>query len=92
MLLWENVTRGNTLNENEEPYNTRSYRKRLGLLREGSMEMKVYDLCDKTKTAEEIAKTLRESIGNVNSYIGMLKKKGLIRSSEEEGKEIYRQT
>jgi len=62
-----------------------------GLLKEGSIKMQVYNLCDGTKTTEEIAQALQKSNDYVNSYLSILRREGLIRSYEKGGKQVHEQ-
>lgn len=62
-----------------------------GLLKEGSVKMQVYNLCDGTKTTEEIAQALQKSNDYVNSYLSILRREGLIRSFEKGGKQVHEQ-
>lgn len=61
------------------------------LLKEGSIKMQVYNLCDGTKTTEEIAQTLQKSNDYVNSYLSILRREGLVRSYEKGGKQVHEQ-
>lgn len=60
------------------------------LLKEGSEQKKIYDLCD-DKTTQEIATTLQKSLEYVNSNLSLLRKKGLIKTVEREGKKVHEQ-
>ncbi len=62
-----------------------------GLLKEGSVKMQVYNLCDGTKTTEEIAQAIQKSNDYVNSYLSILRREGLIRSYEKGGKQVHEQ-
>jgi predicted transcriptional regulator len=61
------------------------------LLKEGSIKMQVYNLCDGTKTTEEIAQALQKSNDYVNSYLSILRREGLIRSYEKGSKQVHEQ-
>lgn len=61
------------------------------LLKEGSVKMQVYNLCDGTRTAQDIAQALQKSVEYVNSYLSILRREGLIRSVEKDGKLVHEQ-
>lgn len=60
------------------------------LLKEGSEQKKIYDLCD-GKTTQEIAIALQKSIEYVGSNISILRRKGLVKTVERNGKKINEQ-
>lgn len=60
------------------------------LLKEGSEQKKIYDLCD-GKTTQEIANTMQKSVEYVNSNLSMLRRKGLIKTVEKDGKKVHEQ-
>lgn len=61
------------------------------LLKEGSVKLQVYTLCDGTKTTQEIAQAIQKSVEYVNSYLSILRREGLIRTIEKEGKQVHEQ-
>ncbi|MEM1577360.1 MAG: hypothetical protein QXT98_07610 [Archaeoglobaceae archaeon] len=61
------------------------------LLKEGSVKLQVYNLCDGTKTTQDIAQALQKSVEYVNSYLSILRREGLIRTVEKEGKLVHEQ-
>lgn len=61
------------------------------LLRKGSMKEKIYDLCDGTRTASDIAKAIGKDNTYVGSYLSILRREGLIRSTERDGKLVHEQ-
>lgn len=61
------------------------------LLKEGSVKMQVYNLCDGTRTAQDIAQALQKSVEYVNSYLSILRREGLIRTVEKDGKLVHEQ-
>ena len=61
------------------------------LLRKGSVKEKIYDLCDGTRTAPDIAKAIGKDNPYVQSYLSILRREGLIRSVERDGKLIHEQ-
>jgi RNA polymerase-binding transcription factor DksA len=60
------------------------------LLKPGSRENQVYDLCDGTMT-QDIANKTQKSSDYTNSVISTLRRKGLIRTIERDGKKIHEQ-
>jgi hypothetical protein len=62
-----------------------------GLLKEGSMKLQVYDLCDGTKTTKDIADALQKSTDYVFSYLSILRREGLIRTFEKDGNQVHEQ-
>jgi len=61
------------------------------LLKEGSVKFQVYNLCDGTKTTQEIAQSIQKSTDYVNSYLSILRREGLVRTAEKEGRQIHEQ-
>jgi response regulator of citrate/malate metabolism len=61
------------------------------LLTPGSIKEKVYDMCDETKTAEEIAQAIGKGAAYVRSYLSILRREGFIRNVVKDGKTVYRQ-
>jgi preprotein translocase subunit SecA len=61
------------------------------LLKEGSIKQQIYNLCDGTKTTKDMASTIQKDSGYVNSYLTILRREGLIRSVEKDGKQIHEQ-
>lgn len=62
------------------------------LLRKGSIKEKIYNLCDGTRTASDIAKTIGKDNTYVGSYLSILRREGLVRSMERDGKLVHEQT
>ncbi len=60
------------------------------LLKEGSEQKKIYDLCD-GETTQEIATALQKSPEYVNSNISLLRRKGLIKTVEKDSKKVHEQ-
>lgn len=60
------------------------------LIKEGSEQKKIYDLCD-GKTTQEIATALQKSIDYVSSNISILRRKGLDKTVEHDRKKINEQ-
>jgi len=61
------------------------------LLKEGSVKLQVYNLCDGTKTTQDVAQALQKSTDYVNSYLSILRREGLIRTVEKEGRQVHEQ-
>jgi uncharacterized membrane protein YgaE (UPF0421/DUF939 family) len=60
------------------------------LLKEGSEEEKIYQLCD-SKTTQEIAAVVQKSDKYETAVISTLRRKGLIKTLEKEGKKVHKQ-
>jgi len=61
------------------------------LLKEGSIKLQVYTLCDGTKTTQDLAQALQKSTDYTNSYLSILRREGLIRTVEKDGKQFHEQ-
>lgn len=61
------------------------------LLKEESIKLQVYNLCDGTKTTKDIAQAIQKSTDYVSSYLSILKREGLIRTVDKEGKQVHEQ-
>lgn len=61
------------------------------LLPTGSIKKKIFELCDGTKTASEIATEIEKESGYVNSYLSILRREGLISSFEKDGNLVHEQ-
>ena len=61
------------------------------LLKEDTIELQIYELCDGTRTTKDIAKEIHKSVGYVRSYISRLRRKGLIQTIELDGRTIHKQ-
>jgi hypothetical protein len=59
-------------------------------LKEGSEQYKIYQLCD-GKTTQEIATGVQKSADYVSSNLTLLKRKGLIKTVERDGKKVHEQ-
>lgn len=59
------------------------------LLKSGSAEEQVYDLCDGENTNSDIASKLKKSTDNINAVLSNLRKKKLIRYSDSNGKKVH---
>lgn len=60
------------------------------LLKEGSEEKKIYDMCD-GKTNEDLIAATGKTAPYVRSVISTLRQKGLIRTVERDGKKVHEQ-
>jgi hypothetical protein len=61
------------------------------LLPEGSVKLQIYELCDGTKTLQDIAAAIQKPDNYVSSYLSILRRDGLIRGAEREGLQVYGQ-
>lgn len=61
------------------------------LLKEGSVKQKVYDLCDGTRTTKDLAESIGKDVSYVSSYLTILRREGLVRTIDKEGKQIHEQ-
>jgi hypothetical protein len=61
------------------------------MLKEGSVKLQIYKLCDGTKTTQDIAQNIQKSIEYVNSYLSILRREGFIRTNEKEGRQVHEQ-
>lgn len=59
------------------------------LLKEGTIKKQVYNMCDGSKTTKDIAAMIQKDIGYVNSYLSILRREGLVRTVEKEGKQVH---
>lgn len=61
------------------------------LLKEGTIKLQIYNLCDGNKTTQDITQVIKKSAEYVGSYISILRRDGLIRTVEKEGKQVHEQ-
>jgi len=61
------------------------------LLKEGTVKLQIYNLCDGTKTTQDLAQAIQKSTDYVNSYLSILRREGLIRTVEKESKQVHEQ-
>lgn len=61
------------------------------LLPSGSIKERIYNMCDRTKTAADMAQEIEKGTGYVYSYLSTLRREGLIRNVEIEGEQVYEQ-
>ena len=61
------------------------------LLKEGSVKLQVYNLCDGTRTTKQIADAIQKSTDYVSSYLSILRREGLIRTVEKDGVQVHEQ-
>lgn len=55
------------------------------LLKEGSVKLQIYELCDGTKTNKDIATAIKKDEAYVRSYLAILRREGLIRTDKDTG-------
>ena len=56
------------------------------LLKEGSVKLQIYELCDGTKNNKDIASVMKKDEPYVRSYITILRREGLIRTDRDTGR------
>ena len=56
------------------------------LLKEGSVKLQIYELCDGTKNNRELASIIKKDEAYVRSYITILRREGLIRTDQDTGR------
>jgi hypothetical protein len=62
------------------------------LVKEGSIEWQVYELCDGVNTTQDIADKIQKSLEYTRAVISTLRRKGLVRTIEREGqKKVHEQ-
>ena len=61
------------------------------LLKAGSIESQVYELCDGVNTTQDIANKIQKSLEYTRAVISTLRLKGLVRTIEREGKKVHEQ-
>lgn len=61
------------------------------LLKAGTVKETIYNMCDGTKTVDEIAQSLGKDNGYVHSYLSILRREGLIQNIVKDGRQVYQQ-
>ncbi len=61
------------------------------LLPDNSMKLQVYNMCDGTKTSQDIANAIQRPEPSVRAAIANLRNEGLVRSFERDGKQVHEQ-
>jgi hypothetical protein len=61
------------------------------LLKAGSIESQVYELCDGANTAQAIAAKIQKTPEYASAVIGNLRRKGLVKTVESVGNKVYEQ-
>ena len=61
------------------------------LLKAGSIESQVYELCDGTNTAQAIATKIQKTSEYAGAVISNLRRKGLVRTVDRGGNRVYEQ-
>jgi uncharacterized membrane protein YgaE (UPF0421/DUF939 family) len=61
------------------------------LLKEGSVKLQVYNLCGGTRTTQDIAQSIQKSNDYMFSYLSMLRREGLVRTVEKDGRQVHEQ-
>jgi hypothetical protein len=62
------------------------------LLKPGTVKEEVYNLCDESKTIEEMAQSLGKDSSYVRSYLSILRREGFIQNVIKDKRQVYRQT
>jgi len=61
------------------------------LLKEGTVEKQVYELCDGVNTTQDIANKIQKSVEYTGAVISVLRRKGLVRTVERGGRKVHEQ-
>lgn len=61
------------------------------LLKPGSVENQVYELCDGVNSTQDIANAIQKSLDYANAVLSSLRRKGLVRTVELNGKKVHEQ-
>jgi len=61
------------------------------LLKPGSVESQVYDLCDGNNTTQSIATTIQKSTDYASAVLSNLRRKGLVRTIDRGGNKVHEQ-
>ena len=61
------------------------------LLPDSSMKLQVYNMCDGTRTTQDIANALQKPEPSIRAAIGNLRNEGLVRSFDRDGKQVHEQ-
>jgi len=61
------------------------------LLKPGTIKETIYNMCDETKTVDEMAQLIGKGRGYVHSYLSILRREGLIRNIVKDGRQVYQQ-
>jgi len=61
------------------------------MLEKGSVKLLIYDLCDGANTTQDIAQKIQKTSEYMRSYISRMRREGLIRTLEREGKQVHEQ-
>ncbi|MCW3986462.1 MAG: hypothetical protein NWE91_08685 [Candidatus Bathyarchaeota archaeon] len=61
------------------------------ILKEGSIESHVYELCDGVNATQDIANEIKKSQAYTRAVLSSLRRKGLVRTVERDGKKVHEQ-
>jgi biotin operon repressor len=61
------------------------------LLKDGSLEQQVYEMCDGTNTNQDIANALKKPEKTIRATISTLRRKGLIKTTQQDGRKMHEQ-
>jgi hypothetical protein len=59
------------------------------LLKPGSVESQVYELCDGTNTTQDITGKIQKSSEYAGAVVSTLRRKGLVRTIERDGRKVH---
>lgn len=59
------------------------------LLKEGTVKTQIYNLCEEPKTTQEISQAIQKSADYVSSYISILRRDGLLKTVEKDGRQVH---
>jgi len=61
------------------------------ILKEGTVKLQIYNLCDGTRTTQDLAQSVQKPTDYVNSYLSILRREGLIRTVQKDGRQVHEQ-
>ena len=61
------------------------------LLKPGSIEAQVYELCEERKTTQEVATAIQKTPEYAGAVISTLRRKGLVRTVDVDGRKVHEQ-
>lgn len=61
------------------------------LLKDGSIESQVYELCDGVNSTQDIAKRMQKTSDYTRAVLSSLRRKGLVRTTDRDGKKVHEQ-
>jgi hypothetical protein len=64
---------------------------KIKLLKPGSMESQIFELCDGVNTTQDIANKVQKSPEYTGAVLSTLRRKGLVRTIERNGNKVHEQ-